>query len=197
MTNRRPAKFGQTTPGQPTSGQCVGHLVNMSHKFVTEVDIGVSKPGQSEPFNEATFSWENDVFAPGTTKDVFFGPCDGSVKVALDLAVYDDLTAESLNDRALQSIIESRQRGLMTAQKINVAKSANPQEAATELEKLADAIPQVHHEHVLDLYSVPLRTTAKNLRNGADPQEIVKRNAESINKHQHDSEITKTNSGNR
>lgn len=187
--------FGESTPGQPTSGSCVGHLVNMSHKYVTAVDIGVSKPGRNDPFNEATFQWDNDAFAPGATKDLFFGPCDESVKVVLDVAVYDDLTAESLNDRALQSIIESRQRGLMTQQKINevISKSASPQEAATELEKLADAIPRERHEHVLDLYSVPLRTTAEALRAGVDPQEIVKRNTESINKHQRDSEIIKTN----
>lgn len=189
--------YGQATPGEPTSGACVGHLVNMSHKYVTTVDIGITKPGQNEPFNEATFNFDANfnAFAPGATKDVFFGPCDESVKVALDVAVYDDLTAESTNDRALQHIIEQRQSGLMTEQKINevIGNSASPQEAATELEKLADAIPQVRHTHTVELSAVPLRAAAEQLRNGTDPQEIVKRNTLSIATHQHDAEIRKTN----
>jgi hypothetical protein len=180
---------------KPDSGPWVAHLVNLSHKYVTSVDIGITRPGQTTPVSETTFNWANDGFAPGATKDVRFGPGKETDKVAVDVVVYADLTAESTNDRALQKIIEQRQRALLTDQKINevIAKSASPQQAATELEKLADAVPEVQNAHTLKLYPSALRGAAENLRNGVDPQEIVKRHAESIETHQHDSEITKVN----
>jgi hypothetical protein len=58
---------------EPQNGTWVAHLVNMSHKDVLTVDIGVST-GPKGPFGEYTFNYgKYNSFAPGTTKDVNLG----------------------------------------------------------------------------------------------------------------------------
>ena len=91
-----------------------------------------------------------------------------------------------------------RQRGTLAMKAATdiIAKAANSKDPAAELERIADAQPKpkpgdgpigestVAHQ---------LRYYAQLIRQGQDPNEIVKRNNEHLAKHGHDDQIVQVN----
>ena len=167
-------------------------------KNITTLDLGVTttyKDGTTGD-SEIRFDWnDEDAFAPGMVIDKPFGGFGNAetVKVVVDIVVYSDLAAEVTNDRAFQSIIRQRKEGILTMQKVNeiIGKAATPEAAAAELERVASTVPTSRTDESLRVTPTILCTAANQIRQGRDPNEIVKQNNTDIAKH--DSEITKIN----
>jgi hypothetical protein len=128
------------------------HIVNVSHKNITALSIGLyitQHDGSTFIASEGYDELMRKPFAPGETKDdVETIPASvpnadltnpSNVRAEVDAVVYEDGTAEVTNQRAFNSIVANRKEQLAAMKKVSavVSELNDPAAILAELKRLA------------------------------------------------------------
>lgn len=144
----------QTWTYDPETHSGTVHIVNVSHKNITALSIGLyitQHDGSTFIASEGYDELMRRSFAPGETKDdveaiptsMASAGADltnpDNVRAEVDAVVYDDGTAEVTNQRAFASIIANRKEQLAAMKKVSevVSELNDPTAIVAELKRLA------------------------------------------------------------